>query len=254
MERILDICYNDKYANNCALDVYLPDCDEFSVFVYFHGGGLECGDKSECKFYDALVQKGIAVVTANYRMYPNAKFPDFIEDGAAAVNWAYENMKTYGRVKGIFVGGSSAGGYMSQMLCLDKKYLKKYNIDSDKVDGYIHDAGQPTTHFNVLRERGIDTRRVLIDEAAPIFHICDNRCYAPMQIIVSDNDMANRYQQTELLVNTLNIFGAQNIDYRVMKNSNHCSYVNKQGENGNLIFADMIYEFINNVTGRVCLK
>ena len=248
MKKFTDICYNNKFEKSCNLDVLIPDCDTFPVFVYFHGGGLEAGDKSDCKFYDALVEKKIAIVTANYRMYPQAKCPDFLEDGASVVKWVYDNMKIYGNVTSVFVGGSSAGGYMSQMLCFDKKYLAKHGIDSDEIDGYIHDAGQPTTHFNVLRERGIDTRRVIIDEAAPVFHICDNRDYSPMQIIVSDNDMQNRYQQTELLVNTLKIFGAKNIDYRVMQNSSHCAYIDKQDEKGNWIFAEMIYEFINCVT------
>jgi len=186
-----DIHYTDTESPAQMLDIYLPDAASFPVLIYFHGGGLEAGDRSGNIFYKALAQKGIAVVTANYRMYPDAAFPDYLLDAAAAVSWAYSHMSEYGQVTGYFIGGSSAGGYISQMLCFDKKYLAAHGIDSDKVDGYIHDAGQPTTHFNILRERGMDTRRIVVDEAAPLYHITGDRTFAPMQIIVSSASADN---------------------------------------------------------------
>ena len=247
MKKYEDIVYADR--KECILDVYIPDCEKFPVFVYFHGGGLESLDKKFDKFYENLVSKGVAIVTADYRMYPNAKFPDFLVDSAEAVSWAYKNMSKYGEVTGYFVGGSSAGGYISQMLCFDKQYLAKHGIDADKVDGYVLDAGQPTVHFNVLRERGLDTRRVIVDEASALYHITADRDYAPMQIIYSEFDMENRPEQTRLLCSTLKHFGyAEKIDLRFMEKSGHCEYVNKQDENGNWIFADMVYEFISNLS------
>ncbi len=242
-----NVSYKKTDLNECMLDIYLPDAGVFPVFIYFHGGGLEAGSRKDSYgIYKALAEKGIAVLSADYRMYPTAVFPDFIKDAAAVVFWAHSNMQDYGKVTNIFVGGSSAGAYLSQMLCFDKKYLAVYGIDSDHLGGYLHAAGQPTTHFNILRERGIDTRRVIIDEAAPIYHIVGNRDYAPMQIIVSDDDMQNRLEQTYLLVSTLKHFeySEYKLDFRVMKDSTHCSYVNKQNFLGEWIFANMIYEFI----------
>lgn len=241
-----DIVYKKTGSDECILDIYLPDADIFPLFIYFHGGGLEGGSRKKYGFCKALAEKGIAVLSADYRMYPTAVFPDFIKDAAAAVAWAHNNMHAYGKVTNIFVGGSSAGAYLSQMLCFDKKYLAVYGIDPDSLGGYVHDAGQPTTHFNVLRERGVDTRRVIIDEAAPIYHITENRDYAPMQIIVSDDDMQNRLEQTYLLISTLKHFeyNEDKLDFRVMENSAHCSYVDAQDGDGEWIFANMIYEFI----------
>ena len=57
------------------------------------------------------------------------------------------------------------------MLCFDDKYLSACGVPADIIKGYVHDAGQPSTHFNVQRERGLDPRRVIIDEATPIYHI-----------------------------------------------------------------------------------
>lgn len=246
MKVIENISYTNAQLPLQMLDLYLPDCDSFPVVIYFHGGGIVSGNKKE-KFLKYLQAKGVAVISANYRLYPDAAYPEFIRDAAAAVAWAYKHMPEYGEITGYFVGGSSAGGYLTQMLCFDKKYLKMHNIDSDQVTGYIMDAGQPTAHFNVLKERGIDSRRVIIDETAPIYHITANRDYAPMQIIVAENDMRNRAEQTALLISTLKHLGCEEekIDFRFMPNCKHVEYINQFDENGNSVFADMIYDFVS---------
>lgn len=244
MKTITDICYSkeaDQY-----LDVYLPECDSFPVFLYFHGGGIEHGDKAGGVqvFVEYLTAQGIAVVSANYRMYPTAKYPEFIEDAASATAWVFANMKQYGTVTGIYVGGSSAGGYLSQMLCFDKHYLAKHGIAPTDITGFIHDAGQPTAHFNVLRERGIDSRRVIIDESAPLYHIGVDEKYPPMLVIVSDNDMKNRYEQTVLLMSTLKHFGLdENAKLQVME-STHCAYIGKTDDQGVSIFGKLIADYI----------
>lgn len=245
MKTIRDICYN---AHKQYLDIHLPDCNSFPVFLYFHGGGLEEGDKAQRfnLFIEYLTSHGIAVVSANYRMYPDAKYPDFLVDCAKAVAWVFENMKSYGNVTGIYVGGSSAGGYISQMLCFDKHYLAAHGISPMDIAGFIHDAGQPTCHFNVLRERGIDTRRVMIDESAPLYHVGADPDYPPMLIIVSDNDMENRYEQTVLLISTLKHFGhAEKVKLKVMQ-STHCAYIRKADETGESVFGKLIEDFIIN--------
>lgn len=246
MKTIKNIFYTALKDKRQTLDLYLPEQETFPVFIYFHGGGFEGGDKAGYKFIPLLVNNGIAVISANYRLYPNAAFPDFIRDGAAAVAWAYKHMPNYGTVSGFFVGGSSAGGYLTQLLCFDKKYLKMHKIDSDSLNGYVMDAGQPTVHFNVLVERGLDRRRVVIDEAAPLYHICEGRNYAPMQIILAENDMKNRFEQTQLMISTLKHLGCEEekIAYRVIPNCKHHQYVNQLDENGHSVFAKTISDFI----------
>lgn len=249
MREIKDIFYTRANSPFQSLDVYLPDCESFPVVIYFHYGGFTGGDKSGYKFIPDLVEKGVAVVSANYRLYPEAAYPDFIRDGAMAVSWVYKHMSEYGNITGYFIGGSSAGGYLTEMLCFDKKYLKMHQIDADKVTGYIMDAAQPTTHFNVMVERGYDKRRVMIDDAAPIFHITDERNYPPMQIVVAEHDLQNRPEQNALLVSTLKHFGfdMNKVDYRTIPGYKHVGYVNAFDEDGKSIFANIVYEFVDNV-------
>lgn len=243
MKTYLDICYNEK--NKQYLDIYLPETEEFAVVLYFHGGGIELGDKSDQRtFFDYMVSHGVAVVSANYRMYPAFNYPDFLMDAADAVAWVFKNIGKYGKIKGIYVGGSSAGGYISQMLCFDERWLSKHGIQSIDISGFIHDAGQPTCHFNVLRERGLDTRRVIIDDSAPLYHIDDTKQYPPMLIIVSDNDMQNRYEQTMLLISTLKHFGhCEKVELKIM-NGTHCAYVDAVDANGKSILGKIVKDFI----------
>ena len=243
MKAFTNICYCE--TNGQYLDVYLPECNEFPVFVYFHGGGLESGDKaSEQVLFNYLTSVGVAVVAPNYRMYPTARYPDFLVDSAKAVAWAFKNMSSYGNATGIYVGGSSAGGYISQMLCFDSSWLSAHGIAPTDVAGYLHDAGQPTCHFNVLRERGLGSGRVIIDESSSLYHVGESRSYPPMLVIVSDNDLEGRYEQTMLLMSTLKQFGHTNVTLKVMHGT-HCAYVDKTDENGDSILGKLVLELIN---------
>lgn len=101
-------------------------------------------------------------------------------------------------------------------------------------------ARQLATHFNVLRERGEDTGRVVIDAAAPICHVKDCNGEPPVLVIVFDNDMANRLEQTQLLLSTMNHFGypKEAVTFRITENSEHCSYCSQP------VFTQTIFNFI----------
>lgn len=247
MREIKNVFYAGNNDARRTLDIYLPDAEEFKVFVYFHGGGLCGGSKNGYggKFAEYLTAHGICAVSAEYRMYPEARYPDFIEDAASAVAWVKENIDSYGRSLGIYVGGSSAGGYLSMMLCFDPKYLGAHGILPTDIAGYVHDAGQPTAHFNVLKERGIDSRRIIVDETAPLYFVGLAKSYSPMLFIYSDNDMVNRPEQTAVMLTTLRHFGYDESKISViLKNGKHCAYVDRKDEQGESEFAKMIAPFI----------
>ena len=247
MKEIKNVFYAGNDDDRQTLDIYLPDCDSFKVFVYFHGGGLTGGSKNGYggKFAEYLTAQNICVVSAEYRMYPDAKYPDFVEDAASAVAWVVKNIGSYGKSQGIYVGGSSAGGYLSMMLCFDPQYLGAHGIKPTDIAGYVHDAGQPTAHFNVLKERGVDSRRIIVDETAPLYFVGLAESYAPMLFIYSDNDMVNRPEQTAVMLTTLKHFGYDQSKISViMKNGKHCAYVSRMDESGESEFAKMIAPFI----------
>jgi len=249
MKIIKDISYGEYESN--LLDIYLPDKEEFSVFVFFHGGGYEKGSKLMDRlgypalFISYLVERGIAVVSCDYRMYPDAKFPEYIQDGAKAVKWVLDNMPSYGKVNKVFVGGSSAGAHTTMQLCFNSKFFEEAGVDKDRIDGWFHDAGQPTVHFNVLKECGVDSRREIVDERAPLYYIGIQDYYPPMKFVVSDNDIKCRLVQTKLVIETLKHFGydMSKVHYSLM-HSTHTAYWSKADDEGESIYGRLIYDFI----------
>jgi acetyl esterase/lipase len=245
MKSVLDI----EYKNGLYIDLFLPEKENFDVFVYFHGGGICSGDRKGKEvgiLANTLTKKGIAVASVEYSMYPTAKFPDFIEDGADAVAWIKNNISSYGG-KGVFVGGSSAGGYISMMLCFNGEYLNKRGLKPTDIDGYVHDAGQPTSHFNVLKELGKDSRRIIVDETAPMYFVGTANEYAPMVFIVADDDMFGRYEQTMLMLSVMKHFGHQDKIFFKQMHGKHCSYDFTFDEDGEGTLGNIVAEFIEKI-------
>ncbi len=241
MRNICDL----EYKQNLFIDLHLPDNDNFDLLVYFHGGGLVSGTRKDADvFVETLAKNNIATASVEYSLYPNAKFPDFITDCAQAVKWLKENICRYGKCNRLFVGGSSAGGYISMMLCFDEKYLKEVGVLATDIAGYIHDAGQPTTHFNVLKEFGMDGKRIVVDETAPLYYVGLSERYAPMVFIISDNDMFGRHEQTMLILKTLEHFGHKDKVFLEILSGKHYEYVGKQDENKESVFGNVISKYI----------
>ena len=245
MRTILDLVYDERHGDKGMLDLYLPEADAFPLFLYFHGGGIENGSrKNGERLAKYLTDHGIGFASASYRLYPDARYPDFIEDAARAAAWCKTHMGEYGGTK-LFLGGSSAGGYLSMMLCFDPKYLGLYDISPLDIAGYVHDSGQPTCHFNVLRERGLDTRRVIIDESAPLYHVGLAKEYAPMLVLYADRDMTNRPEQTEVMLTALRHFGYDMDKVEAKKlHGTHCFTSKTTDENGNNMLAVLVGDFI----------
>jgi acetyl esterase/lipase len=104
-----------------TLDLYLPASDgtkAVPVVVLIHGGAFKMGDAGmEASHAQALVAKGIAAVSVNYRLSGEAPFPAGAQDVKAAVRWLRANAATYGLdPTKIGAWGESAGGWMANML------------------------------------------------------------------------------------------------------------------------------------------
>jgi acetyl esterase len=90
------------------------------VFVYFHGGGFVAGSVEDM---DAACRRltnrsGYIVISVDYRLAPEGKFPAAVEDCYAAVCWAKENAGALGAdASSLVVGGSSAGGNLAAVVC-----------------------------------------------------------------------------------------------------------------------------------------
>lgn len=245
-----NVMYQPENGIAGALDIYLPEQTQGApLLFYFHGGGLEGGDKADDRgMYLELAEQNIIVVSANYRMYPEIGFPVYLQDAAKAVAYGLKKVKEYGEYGPVWIGGISAGGYISMMLHFAKRYFEECGVDETQIAGYLFDAGQPTTHYNILRERGTDTQAVRVDEAAPLFYLTDPYTANLQQkflVIAASEDIPGRKEQNELLVKTMLTHGYEEgqITYKVMEGFTHAGYVGHCTD-GHYPYAKLIGSFI----------
>ena len=247
----MKIIENVSYAEfeQCKYDVYLPDTDNFSTVVFFHGGGLIGGEKGSERFQNigkGFVKYGYAFVSVEYRMYPNAKFPDYLEDAASAVAHVKNTIKQYGGNDKIYVSGASAGAWLSTMICLDKKYLAKHGIDSEEINGWIIDSSQMTAHFNVLKfEQNEDERAQRINEYAPLFFVNEKTAFSKMLLFFYDQDIPTRPEGNMLFIKTIQNFNpSADITYQFRKGG-HCYASVQRDENGEYPFVKETIKWLN---------
>lgn len=122
------------------LDLYRPDRPPAGdrAVIFFHGGSWDSGGKDDYLFVaQALVASGYTVVIPDYRLYPEVRFPAFVQDGAQAVRWTADR---FGNDK-VFVMGHSAGAHIALMLAVNTPYLEAVGVDRMKLPGAIGLSG-----------------------------------------------------------------------------------------------------------------
>lgn len=109
------------------LDIYspFPRVSRAPVVIFFYGGGWEDGDRAFYRFAGAALAKhGIVAVIPDYRLFPEVRFPGFLEDAAKAVAWVQAEIGAFGGDSNqVFLMGHSAGAYIAAMLGLDETWL-----------------------------------------------------------------------------------------------------------------------------------
>jgi len=205
---------DDYQKTQCLLDVSAPvDAKGLPVVVWFHGGGLSNGNKC---FSPLLKNENIVLVGVGYRLTPKAKFPDFLEDAAAAVAWTFANIERHGGdSQKIFIGGHSAGAYLSAMIGLDARWLRPYELQPQQVAGLILMSGQMTTHFNVRKILNYPQPEYLpiIDENAPLHHLTKDA--PPMVLILGDRkiEWPARVEENELMYAALRAMKHPHVEF-----------------------------------------
>lgn len=211
----------DYQRQQCRLDVYTPDNRPgFSTVIWFHGGGLTSGHRE----FPRLKDKGIALVAVGYRLSPQAAFPSFLEDAAAATAWTLRHIaKRGGDPRKVFIAGHSAGGYLAAMIAMDPRWLAPYSFSNRQLAGVIPVSAQVTTHFTVKKLRG-DTGpelRPLIDDYAPLYHAAAD--LPPICLILGDRriEYKSRVEENELLSISLKNLGHPSVEFHEMGGLDH---------------------------------
>jgi len=112
-------------AGELPVRIYTPEGDgPFPVLVFFHGGGwVICSlDTHDGVCRSLANQAQCIVVSVDYRLAPEHKFPAAAEDCYAATQWVAENAASInGKPERVAVGGDSAGGNLAAVVSLIAK-------------------------------------------------------------------------------------------------------------------------------------
>lgn len=192
------------------LDVYQPVAPsaDAPVVVFFYGGNWKAGERADYKFVgEALAALGAIVVIPDYRLYPQVRYPDFLQDSAAAMKWAFDNA---GRLGGdpanVVVMGHSAGAYNAAMMALDPRWLGPLR---EQLAGFIGIAGP----YDFLPIDNPDTQRAFSwpgtpPESQPISH-ASARAPRTLLIAAEKDNLVNPQRNTVGLGNRLRAAGVE---------------------------------------------
>ncbi|MFW0758548.1 alpha/beta hydrolase [Pseudomonas sp. H11T01] len=193
------------------LDVYTPKqgLKSAPVVVFFYGGSWNSGSRDDYSFVgEALASRGIVTVVADYRLYPQVRYPLFLEDGAQAVAWTHEHIHQFsGDPQRLYLMGHSSGAYNVAMLALDPDFLGAVGMTPHNLSGWIGLAGP----YDFLPIVNPEVRPVFFypdspPDSQPINHV--SRGAPPALLMASrDDDVVNPTRNTGGLARKLRLAG-----------------------------------------------
>lgn len=129
-----------------SMDVYKPRvaiAGKAPVVVFFYGGSWKRGTRDQYQFVgQRLADNGVLAVIADYRTYPSAMFPAFMDDAARAVRRVHDDAAGWGGDPDkLFIAGHSAGAQIAALLATDSRYLSAHGIEPTELAGVIGLSG-----------------------------------------------------------------------------------------------------------------
>jgi len=221
-----DIAYGSDPRQK--LDVYQPRqaAAGAPVVVFFYGGSWNSGSRADYDFVgEALASRGMVVVLADYRLYPQVRYPAFLEDAARAVAWTHGHIGGFGAdPQRLFLMGHSSGAYNAAMLALDPRFLGEVGLTPQIIKGWIGLAGP----YDFLPIRNLEVRPVFFypdspPDSQPINHVSQG---APPALLIASNQdsLVNPQRNTGGLANKLRAAGVPVQEFYFSR-TNHATLV-----------------------------
>lgn len=212
-EALADLAYCTTGASLQKMDMYFPDSGgPWPVLAYVHGGSWMHGDKSEAiMFADQMTSQGYLLVSINYRLYPEGKFPNMIEDVKCAIRFLRAHAGAYNLDPNrIAAMGPSAGGHLVSLLGTSDGSagwdVGEYLDQSSRVQAVIAMApvtdltrNFPNADIEAMRGIGFGEDNIVL--ASPITHVTVDD--PPFLLIHGDQDEVVPFEQTQLMYDRL---------------------------------------------------
>lgn len=245
----LDLPYADngdqKSDAKQHLDLFLPEGKRnFPVLMFVHGGGYQKGDRKEATDFGKLVAaQGIGVAAISYRLYPQVKHPDHIQDIARAFAWLKKSAPQYGGdADKIFVSGHSAGAHLVSLLATDEKYLQAEQLHLSDIRGVIALSGG----YRILPIRKVvfgdeETMR----DASPFSHLGGK--HPPFLIVYGGAENKERHELSAEFRDALRKTGCDATTLEIPERDHHGLFTKIEKGEPTL---DAIVQFVNRVSAR----
>lgn len=225
-DKTAGVAYGDDPRQK--LDVYVPRhaLPDAPVVVFFYGGSWNSGAREDYNFVgEALASRGIVAVVADYRLYPQVRYPLFLQDAARAVAWTKAHIREFsGNPQRLYLMGHSSGGYNAAMLALDGDLLAAAGMSPKDLRGWIGLAGP----YDFLPIENPAVRPVFFwpdspPQSQPINHVSRD---APPALLIaaSEDELVNPTRNTGGLAHKLRAAGVPVQDFYYSR-PNHITLV-----------------------------
>lgn len=202
------------------------------VLVWFHGG-----DRRDIP---ASLTNSYIVVSANCRLYGEAKIEEIWDDAARAVAWTFEHAQEFGGSPAkIFAGGYSAGAYLACMVGCHPPLLAKYGRKNTDLRGILPLCGPVTGDFGDSRVQcGPVCANLPQFDWRSLFGYLDNDL-PPMFIVCADRrrDKSCRTVGNELVCAALRQIGKRDVEFHEILGADQQQCI--------IPFADLAARFID---------
>jgi acetyl esterase/lipase len=185
-----------------GIDVYAPEGAQGApVIVFFYGGSWESGDRDMYRFLGtSLASAGVVCMVPDYRVWPEVRFPGFMQDAAQALAWVRRHAMAHGGSPArVVLMGHSAGAHIATLLALDGSYLAKEGLHpAQAIRGVVGLAGP----YDFLPLQSRTLQAIFGPEAAwpasqPVTHAAPGA--PPMMLATGDADSVVLPRNTESL-------------------------------------------------------
>jgi arylformamidase len=224
----------------CRIDVpYGPDArqriDLFparnarGTLVFIHGGYWRSLDKSMFSWLAApYVAAGIAVAMPNYRLAPNVRIDDIVEDALAATRWLMTQGGSHGvPAERVAISGHSAGGHLTAAIFATP--AAQLGFDAERIAGGVPISGladfEPIRRFSFNADFRLDAAAV---ERLNL-HTRKPQVRAPLVVAVGGNESSEFIRQSRILADA---WRPQVRQLLVMPGLDHFSVVDAFAERG----------------------
>lgn len=149
-----DFCYKEASISLYATLYQNQDVTPRAALLYFHGGGLLCGNRHDLPDYhiETLCDAGYAILAFDYRLAPATKLPEIMDDVLDAIRWYLaERESIFAEALPYFLWGRSSGAYLALLagraICLDHVLQNSDDAGADSVH-ISDDAGVDSGHIS----------------------------------------------------------------------------------------------------------